>query len=35
MEPTEPSYEVEITGETEAQKRKKDIRNQENESPGI
>ena len=27
IEPTEPTYEIEINGETEAQKRNKDIRN--------
>ena len=29
VEPTEPVYEVEITGETEAQKKKREVRNQE------
>ena len=29
IEPTEPIYELEITGKTEAEKRKQDIQNQE------
>ena len=29
IEPTEPIYELEINGETEVEKRKRDIRNQE------
>ena len=30
FEPSEPVYEVEITGETEAQKKNRKVRNQEN-----
>ena len=29
LEPTEPIYEFEITGETEAQKKNREVRNQE------
>ena len=34
IEPTEPTYETEINEETEAQKRNRDIRNQEKKSVG-
>ena len=34
LEPTEPIYELEITGETEAEKQKRDIKNQRKRSTG-
>ena len=34
IEPTEPTYETEINGETEAQKRNRDIKNQAKKSVG-
>ena len=32
VEPSEPVYEVEITGETEAQRKNREVRNQEKKS---